>query len=180
LNSSRSSDSNSSSVAIGVQGQGHARRVSLAERRQSPLVGRLDLGPAPPSPRSPPARLQELNLFESGERGPAVPTAFVAPATTVPTTLNNAGVGTPQLDLGSKLQNMDDTFKKTYQGLKERRKGVSRVDPPASSAAAATSTSAVRPLPHLVLAAWFLNPRFLLVRHLMWMMTTLAAILRDI
>jgi len=131
LNTSRSSDSTSSSAAIHaqaiLQGQGqagaHGRRVSLAERRQSPLIGRLDL--APPSPRSPPARLQELNLYESGEREPVV--TGLSP---VPTTLNHPGVSgePPKLDLDSKLQNMDDTFKKSLQGLKDRRKGINRAE----------------------------------------------------
>jgi hypothetical protein len=173
LNTSRSSESTSSSAAIGVQGQGHTRRISLAERRNSPLIARLDL-PAPPSPRSPPARLQELNLFESDEREPAVTTAITAPTTSVSTTLINANVGAPQLDLGSKLQTMDDTFKKTYQGLKERRKGVSRADPPAPSTAA--SSSAV--CPFFVLAARFLTRR--LVRYLIRMMTILPGIILDV
>jgi len=128
LNTSRSSESTSSSAAVGgaqgqgVSGQGHVRRISLADRRHSPLIGRLDLGPAPPSPRSPPARLQELNLFESDDRSPVPASAPATPAITATTSA--------PADLGTKLQTMDDTFKKSLQGLKERRRGVNKAEPP--------------------------------------------------
>jgi hypothetical protein len=92
----------------------------------------------------------------------------------VPTTLINAGVGTPQLDLESKLQTMDDTFKKTYQGLKDRRKGVSRMDQPTFSAA--VSSSAVRPFS--VPAAGFLMMR--LARLLIRMVMILLGIILDV
>ncbi len=135
LNTSRSSESASSSPAAGGQGgaSNHSRRVSLAERRHSPLIGRLDLAPpAPPSPRSPPARLQELNLFDSDEGPIRAPVAvgLIGAGTGTgagasPAPLTGAS-GTP-LDLGAKLQNMDATFQKSLAGLKERRRA-SRVD----------------------------------------------------
>lgn len=135
LNTSRSSESASSSPAGGVQGQ-HSRRVSIADRRQSPLIGRLDLAPqAPPSPRSPPARLQELNLYDSDE-GPPVASPVAATALTGAGSGAGAGAPTPSagrgVDLGTKLQNMDATFQKSLAGLKERRRAASRADVPTS------------------------------------------------
>jgi hypothetical protein len=103
-------DSNSSSSASS-SAVGHARRVSsLAERRQSPLIGRLEL--APPSPRSPPSRLRELHLIDRPE----------AEVTTSPGDV--AKQSQPQRGLDEKLQTMDDEFKKSFQGLKQRRRGM--------------------------------------------------------
>ena len=109
VNDSHSSGSASSS------GVGHARRISLAERRQSPLIGRLEL--PPPSPRSPPARLQELNLVDLGVRDDAI----VGSNNRMPMPLSS-----PQQDLGDKLQNMDTRFSESLRALQERRRGTAR------------------------------------------------------
>ncbi|KAG8822903.1 hypothetical protein FRC17_009449, partial [Serendipita sp. 399] len=115
---SHSSDSPSSSAL------GHVRRISLAERRQSPLVGKLEL-PPPPSPRSPPARLQEL--YFNDEDGQREEVGVVVRGSSS----NNRLTGPPsftsgQSALGAKLQNMDDQFLKSLQGLRERRRGTLR------------------------------------------------------
>jgi hypothetical protein len=103
-----------SSSSVSSSGVGHVRRASLHERRQSPLVGRLEL-PPPPSPRSPPSRLQELILTDPDEKdedgGGAVSSGRMG-----------IQILSDPAELGMQLQNMDDQFKKTLQGLKERRR----------------------------------------------------------
>ncbi|KAG9056858.1 hypothetical protein FS842_009378 [Serendipita sp. 407] len=103
-NDSHSSSSASSSAI------GHVRRVSLAERRQSPLVGKIEL--PPPSPRSPPARLQELRFDDAEDREDIVRGNRASPL-----------IPSSHSSLGTKLQNMDDQFLKSMQGLRERRRG---------------------------------------------------------
>lgn len=109
MSESHSSSSVSSSGVV-------PRRVSLAERRQSPLIGRLEL-PPPPSPRSPPSRLRELNLTDPDANDDEV-------GNTAATTGGRLGVQITSnpTALGMQLQNMDDQFKKTLQGLKDRRR----------------------------------------------------------
>lgn len=102
LNDSHSSGSASPSA-------GHTRRISLAERRQSPLIGRIEL--PPPSPRSPPARLQELNLADLEGRH-----------NSVSGTGNRMPLSPPQQDIGAQLQTMDTNFSQSLRALQERRR----------------------------------------------------------